>query len=61
MISLCSLKYFQKNVFHLNASEYSINGYEVFIPSLESGRGVAIYVKDSYKASLDEDLTFSDF
>ena len=60
MISSCSLKYFQK-IINLNVSEYSINGYEVFIPSLESGRGVAIYVKDSYKASLDEDLTFSDF
>ena len=50
-----------KNYSALDICEFAIDGYDVFIPSLNSGRGVALYAKMKFNVSIDEDLTNSEF
>jgi len=50
-----------KNCKSIQECELYIDNYDLFIRSLSSGRGVAIYVKSSLKANLVDDLTEDEF
>ena len=50
-----------KNCTNLNLCEFSIEGYDLMIPSIKTGRGVAIYAKSTLSANIDESLMNSEY
>ncbi|XP_069107263.1 uncharacterized protein [Argopecten irradians] len=51
----------KNNPGNLNPCEFNIDGYDMFTVSLETGRGVVIYIKSNLKGDIEEHLMQSNF
>jgi len=50
-----------KNCNNINPCEFNLEGFDLFMPSTEHGRGVAIYAKCELSANLEESLTICEY